>query len=128
MPTKHQILRYILAALLFIVQNGPQALRFLRHHYKWIVVLIVALANDIFDYMGGALPIFNILDVATAAVLYPVIGLPKATISLVELIPGVDFLPVHTTLVLIALWQAWKRGDLETPVEDVEPKQILPGH
>ncbi len=108
-----------------VLEFLSQALRFFREHRLWGIVFVVALANDIFDYFGGAIPVFgDILDLATSAVLYPVIGPYVTAFTAIEFIPGADYLPVHTTLVLWALWRAWNRGDLDAPVEEVDLQQL----
>lgn len=76
--------------------------------WKYLLALIIGGANDIVDYLGvGSLPVAgDVLDLASSAILFPLIGGYEPFLTLSELIPGVDLLPTYTVLVL---W-AWHRA------------------
>ncbi len=69
------------------------------------LALVIAISNDILDYLGfiGSIPLLgDIVDVATSAILWPLLGGVPALFSIVELIPFVDLLPTYTIIVLIS--------------------------
>jgi hypothetical protein len=76
---------------------------------KWFAGLGVALLNDVNDYVGfGALPLVgDALDMATSAALYPLIGTKNTAFTLIEFIPGADYLPTYTSAVLYS----WHKDD-----------------
>ncbi len=70
----------------------------------------VAVVHDAADYVGLALPVIgDVADVATTLVLAPVVGAATAAPGLVELLPGVDFLPTYTVIVA---WWLWRTHDV----------------
>lgn len=75
--------------------------------WKYLLALLIAVANDGIDYLGvGSLPVAgDVLDLASSALLFPLIGGYEPFLTLAELIPGVDLLPTYTVLVL---W-SWHR-------------------
>jgi hypothetical protein len=70
----------------------------LIHHPTLMFTLLVAGGNDILDYMGiGAVPITgDLLDIAVSGSFFLTGHTLSMIVSLFELYPGVDFLPVHT--------------------------------
>jgi len=85
----------------------------MQEKLKWYTGLGVAVLNDINDVIGfGSVPILgDILDVATSAYLWPLMGKREKALSFVEFIPYADYLPTYTSLLL---W-SWKRNGPEMP-------------
>lgn len=73
----------------------------------WLLAIVAAVGNDVLDHFGGSLPIAgDILDIISTAAMYPIVGPFYDLFTLSELIPGVDFIPVHTSALLAAyLWR-----------------------
>ncbi len=71
---------------------------------KFFALLIFAVIIDALDYVGGAIPILgDFLDVVGVTI-FAVSGMGfVSAIGLLELIPFVDFLPIHVLAVLLAL-------------------------
>jgi hypothetical protein len=68
------------------------------------LALLVAVANDLIDYYGGAIPIAgDILDIAASGVLLASVGILEGLVSLLELIPGVDFIPTYVIIVILSI-------------------------
>ena len=70
-----------------------------------VIAIALAVINDLLDLgLIGTVPITgDVLDIITSIVL--AIGLRKiyTAISLAELIPGIDFLPIHTLSAILSL-------------------------
>lgn len=85
--------------------------RWIRHHPSWLIVLGIAIGSDVLDYLGGAIPVVgDVLDVATTVVLTPLIGPQRGAVTLIELVPGADFLPTFTVMALYAMIQQYRGG------------------
>ncbi len=69
----------------------------------WYLAVFAGVGNDILDYFGGSMPIAgDVLDLLSSAILYPVVGPFLDFLTLAELIPGVDFFPVHSSALFLA--------------------------
>lgn len=84
---------------------------------KWYAGLGVALLNDLNDIIGfGSAPIIgDVLDAATSAVLWPLLEKRTRLLSFIEFIPGGDYIPTYTILLL---W-SWRKE------EGVETKEVI---
>ncbi|MFB6203724.1 MAG: hypothetical protein ABEK01_04515, partial [Candidatus Nanohaloarchaea archaeon] len=73
------------------------------YHPLMFLTLIPAALNDILDYTGvGAVPIAgDILDLIVSSLYLVELHFFEFIVSLAELIPAVDFLPVHTVAATI---------------------------
>lgn len=74
---------------------------------KWKVAFGLALFNDAFDLIGiGSIPIIgDILDIGTSALLWGTLGGRYTLPTFLELIPGMDVLPIYTMTVGWAYYQ-----------------------
>ena len=73
----------------------------------WRVAFGLALFNDLLDLVGvGSIPIIgDTLDIATSALLWGTLGNRYTIPTFLELIPGVDVLPIYTMTVGWAYYQ-----------------------
>lgn len=70
---------------------------------RWVKAFVVAVISDLLDYSIGSIPFFgDIIDTGTIAVNYQALGVKPSILSLIELIPGADFLPTYTILTTYA--------------------------
>lgn len=74
------------------------------------IALLLALFNDFLDFMGiGCVPIVgDLIDIITSAFLMIAYGVPGA-IALLELIPGIDILPIMIVTGVTCVWYKYRR-------------------
>lgn len=74
------------------------------------IALLLALFNDFLDFMGiGCTPIVgDLIDITTGALLMIAYGVPGA-IALLELIPGIDILPIMIITGIVCIWYKYRR-------------------
>jgi len=79
---------------------------------KWRMAFGLALFNDVFDLVGiGSIPIIgDILDIGTSALLWRTLGRRYTLPTFLELIPGMDVLPIYTMTVGWAYYQKEQRS------------------
>lgn len=61
---------------------------------NWVMAFLVALLSDGIDYAFGFIPGYgDMLDIATAGILFWLTKSPVVLMGLVELVPAEDFIP-----------------------------------
>lgn len=83
----------------------------------------VALFNDLVDLTGiGAIPVIgDIIDPGTSALLWGTLGTRYTIPTFLELIPGIDVLPIYTMAIGWAYYQKEQRQS-QTGMEDIDVK------
>ena len=68
---------------------------------RWKLAFAAAVFNDLFDLTGiGSIPLLgDVLDLATSAALWKIMGGRRTLPTLLEFIPGLDILPIYTATV-----------------------------
>lgn len=79
---------------------------------KWRLAFGLALFNDLIDLAGiGSIPVIgDILDIGTSALLWRVLGTRYTVPTFLELVPGLDVLPIYTVTVGSAYYQKERRS------------------
>lgn len=80
---------------------------------RWKASFGLALLNDILDLAGiGAIPVIgDIFDLITSALLWKTLGTSYTLPTLIEFIPGADFLPIYTATVSLAYYRREYRAN-----------------
>lgn len=103
---------------------AASAFSYALRNESWLLVIAVAVVSDILDYFGGAIPVIgDVIDIGTSAILYPKLGNVNTAFTLIELIPGADFLPTYTVITLYSLYQEYQeeiRKMRDVPVTGTE--------
>ncbi len=89
---------------------------------RWRIAFALALFNDVLDLVGvGSIPIIgDVIDLATSALLWGTLGTRYTLPTALELIPGMDVLPIYTATVSWAYYQ--REHDVQSGMTDVEVK------
>lgn len=84
---------------------------------KWYAGLGIALTNDIFDLFERDKNSLSsdILDLMTTSMLLPLLKGKKASLTVIEFLPGGGYLPTHT-IALLWSWRDEKKERLEKKV------------
>lgn len=92
---------------------------------KWYTGLGIAVLNDLNDVtgFGSKTSSGDLLDAATSAVLLPLIGKKKTAFTLVEFIPGADYFPTYTFLLLWS-WKQEKDGAREIEISETGSEKM----
>lgn len=74
---------------------------------KWFLAFGVALVNDALDLAGiGSIPIIgDVLDLASSMILWRFLGKNYSVPTVLEFVPGLDFLPTYTSIVVLAYYR-----------------------
>lgn len=80
---------------------------------KWFAGLGLALVNDIYDIFERDKDSLSgdILDLATTSMLFPLIKGKRASLTLVEFLPGASYIPTHT-IALLWSWRDQKKQEI----------------
>lgn len=74
---------------------------------KWKFAFGLAVLNDMVDILGiGSVPVIGtVLDLITSALLWRTLGTSYTIPTVLEFIPGVNILPIYTTLVTLRYYK-----------------------
>lgn len=88
---------------------------------RWRIAFALALFNDVLDLMGvGSIPVIgDVIDVATSALLWGTLGTRYTLPTALELIPGMDVLPIYTVTVS---WAYYRKEGGQDGKRDVQVK------
>ncbi len=86
---------------------------------RWRIAFALALFNDVLDIMGvGSVPVIgDAIDVATSALLWGTLGTRYTLPTALELIPGMDVLPIYTATVSWAYYRKERGREGKVDVE-----------
>lgn len=92
-------------------------------NFRWKIAFGLALFNDLIDLMGvGAIPIIgDIIDIGTSALLWGTLGTRYTVPTFLELVPGIDVLPIYTISVGWAYYQK-EQIQGQKGMEDIDVK------
>jgi hypothetical protein len=75
--------------------------------YRWQMAFGAAVLNDGLDFAFiGSIPVIgDVIDLASSALLWKLLGKNYSIPTLVELVPGLDPLPTYTVTVIFAYYR-----------------------
>jgi hypothetical protein len=89
------------------MDSGEGKLGETAKEFRWQLAFGTAVLNDALDLAGiGAIPVIgDVIDVASTAMLWKLLGRDYSIPTILEFIPGLDFLPTYTVTVIFAYYR-----------------------